>query len=230
MDSEPTKPAAPYLPFATFLTALDHLKAIGVPNKIDRAVFPSFNGTMQKQLLNSFQFLGLIDAAGTPLPGLTMLTDGAKDRKEGIKNMLQRNYPEIVSLDLTKVSPSQFDQKLGEYNVSGDTFRKAKSFFLKAAQFSDLPLSPLLTRKTRNPSNGKRKRPHEQAAKAQAQPRTIKPDHPSTGTTKTIRLKSGGELNLSLSVDLFALTGADREFVFELVDKIQNYEGNNEDR
>lgn len=223
MESEANKPAAPYLPFATFLNALDHLKSIGVPNKIDRQVFPSFSGAIQKQLLNSFQFLGLIDATGTPLQGLAMLTDGAKDRKAGIKHILLRQYPEIGSLDLTKISPSQFDQKLGEYNVSGDTFRKAKSFFLKAAQFSELPLSPLLTRKTRSPSNPRRRKPSDQTGKAKQQSKNLN-HNPQHGMTKTITLKSGGDLTLNLSVDLFTLTGKDRGFVFDIVDKIQQYE------
>ena len=40
---------------------------------------------------------------------------------------------------------------------------------------------------------------------------------------KTVHLKSGGTVTLTAAVDLFSLTAADREFVFELIDKVQSY-------
>jgi hypothetical protein len=36
-------------------------------------------------------------------------------------------------------------------------------------------------------------------------------------------LKSGGTVTLTAAVDLFSLNTADREFVFELIDKVQSY-------
>ena len=221
MENEDSRLAAPYHPFRTLLNALDHLTAIGVPHKIEERVFPSFSGSMQKQLINSFRFLGLIDAVGAPTQNLLTLADKGKDRKAVLKDILLEQYSELVSLDLTKVSPSQFDDQLKEYGVNGATLRKAKSFFLKAAQYSGIALSPLLTRTTRNRNNGPRRRKTSIETKVVKPPLDVKPP---TGTSKQVTLACGGELTLQLSVNLFELQGKDRDFVFGLIDEIQKYE------
>jgi hypothetical protein len=220
MEKEDHQLTGPYAPFKTFFNTLDHLNAIGIPHVIDRAVFPSLSGIMQSQVLGAYKFLGLIDEHGKPTPDLVALTIG-KDRKAVFKELLKKRYEALVSLDLTKVSPTQLDKALTEYNVSGATHRKAKSFFLKAAQFAELPLSPLLTRKTRSSGGGgvgRRRRTEPNGGK------TDSPVLNTSGTTKTITLKSGGQLTLSLTVNLFDLLGKDRDFVFGIIDKIQNYQ------
>lgn len=220
MESEQLKLTAAYVPFATFTNALDHLKAIGVPNTIDRRVFPSFAGIIQGQIISAFKFLGLIDEHGKPTSDLIPLTDG-RDRKAPLRELLKKRYPALISLDLTKTSPSQFDKVLGEYGATGATQQKAKTFFLKAAQFAELPLSPLLTHKTRSSVGGTRRR---KAVNDQNENKIRNLAGINTGTSKTILLKSGGELTFSLSMNLFDLIGKDREFVFGIIDKIQTYE------
>jgi hypothetical protein len=137
--------------------------------------------------------------------------------------VITSHYADLVKLDLTKVSPSQLDQKFDEYGVSGDTKKKAKTFFIKAAQFVGLPLSPLLTRKTRSSGPRKKRTPGTKAT-PQENRETVH-EQPANGMTKTVALKSGGELTLALSVNLFDLIGSEREFVFGLIDKIKEYEG-----
>ena len=228
MESEQVKLTAPYLPFRTFLNTLDHLKAIGIPHKIDRGIFPSFSGIIQGQVLGTFRFLGLIDEHGKPSPDLATLIEG-KERKPALKELLKKRYCELVSLDLTKVSPSQFDNKLSEYGVTGATHQKAKSFFLRASRFAELPLTPLLTRKTRSSSGTRRKKSPEGKGEQNGDRHHGTTDHIS-GTSKTITLRCGGELTLSLTVNLFDLVGEDREFVFGIVDKIQNYKEGSKDK
>jgi hypothetical protein len=50
---------------------------------------------------------------------------------------------------------------------------------------------------------------------------------PASGTTKTIQLKSGGQLTLSISVDLWELSDEDRDFVFGLISTIKAHERGN---
>lgn len=222
MENENTKLTAPYPPFKTFLTTLDHLNAIGVPHIIDKTVFPSLSGIMKSQVLGAYKFLGLIDEHGKPANDLGSLTS-AKDRKTVLKDILKKRYAALVSLDLTKVSPTQFDRVLAEYNVTGATQRKAKSFFIKAAQLAELPLSPLLTQKTRSSGAGRRRKSNEGREQIIVKP-SANGDQTDSGKSKTITLQSGGQLTLSLTVNLFDLEGPDREFVFDIIDKIQNYQ------
>jgi len=222
MENENTKLTAPYPPFTTFLNTLDHLNTIGVPHIIDRTVFPSLSGIMKSQVLGAYKFLGLIDEHGKPTSDLASLTS-SKDRKTTLRDILKKRYDALVSLDLTKVSPTQFDRVIAEYNVNGATQRKAKSFFLKAAQLAELPLSPLLTQKTRSSGGGRRRKSNDTKEQIVIKP-PANGNQNDSGKSKTITLQSGGQLTLSLTVNLFDLEGPDREFVFDIIDKIQNYQ------
>ena len=42
---------------------------------------------------------------------------------------------------------------------------------------------------------------------------------------KTVTLQGGGTLKLAASFDLFALSQTDRAFVFELIDRVKNFDG-----
>ena len=46
----------------------------------------------------------------------------------------------------------------------------------------------------------------------------------SAGTSRSIPLSSGGKLTLSVELDLLRLSPSDRKFVFELIDKLDDYE------
>ncbi|HLN98649.1 MAG TPA: DUF5343 domain-containing protein [Pyrinomonadaceae bacterium] len=225
MAEEKKTSTAPYLPFLTFLGTLDQLASHGMPNKIDRSVFPSQSGVMQGQIITTLKFFNLIDEHGTPSKTLEALALNADSRKANLKPLITSHYADLVKLDLTKVSPSQLDQKFDEYGVGGDTKKKAKTFFIKAAQFVGLPLSPLLTRKTRSSGPRRRRAGGIRATAQQENQNDFHEPPPASGMSKTLTLKSGGELTLSLSVNLFELIGGEREFVFGLIDKIQEYEG-----
>jgi len=218
MEAENTKQIAPYVPFTTFSSALDHLRDIGIPNIIDRAVFPSYSGLVQGQIIGALKFLQLIDDHGRATADLTRLIDN-KERKAALKDILNKRYSELLSLDLTKISPTQLDSALSKYKVSGTTHQKAKSFFLKAAQLAEIPLSPLLTRKTRSPSVKKRRT----ISREEISSDNID-QNPGSGTSKTVTLRSGGVLTLSLTANMFDLDSKDREFVFGIIDKIQSYD------
>jgi hypothetical protein len=56
MEPEQRKQTAPYLPFKTFISALDQLAAHGMPNHIDRTVFTSFSGMAAGQVLSALGF------------------------------------------------------------------------------------------------------------------------------------------------------------------------------
>jgi hypothetical protein len=220
-------PTVPYLPFKTFLGTLDALDSHGMPNKIDRSVFPSQSGVMQGQIITTLRFFDLIDPHGTPSATLEKLAADKENRKELLKPLINKHYREVINLGLTKASPSQLDEAFDNYGVTGDTKKKAKSFFIKAAQFIGLPLSALLTRKTRNASGTRRRRTTPRVQDEEnggGGDDNSRQQRTPTGTTKTIQLRSGGELTLSLSVNLFDLEGDERNFVFSLIDQIQDYE------
>jgi hypothetical protein len=199
----------PYVPFRTFLTALETLER-GCPNQLDRSLWPSYSGAIQGQLLGAFRFLGLMDEAQCPTAELRDLIGKKDSRRALLRRILEKNYAPLVALDLSRTSPHQLEEATRQYGLSGATHKKALSFFLQAAQYSGLPLSVLLRAKTRGGGGSGPRRHRTPALEA-------------TTVAKTVHLKSGGTVTLTAAVDLFSLNAADREFVFELIDKVQSY-------
>lgn len=145
--------SAAYLPFATFTSALDELKQIGIPNKIERSTFPSKSGQDQTQIVSALKFFDLIADDGTPQPLLSDLVNKENEqRKPLIKQLIETHYSDIVALDFAKLTPSQLDQALSDqkYNIQGETKKKAKTFLLKAAKFAGYTIHQNLTKITRN--------------------------------------------------------------------------------
>jgi hypothetical protein len=214
---ESDRPVVPYVPFKTFLAALDTLER-GIPNQLDRSVWPSYSGAIQGQLLGAFRFLGLMEEDHSPAAALRELVADRDARRALLRVLIEQQYRPLIALDLTHASPRQLDEAMREYGLGGATHKKAMSFFLQAAQYAGLPLSVLLKAKTRTAAFGHRRgqAPQEAAARADA------PAAPPM--TKTVQLRSGGTLVLTASLDLFALGADDRAFVFELIDKLRQYE------
>ncbi|MGE5646115.1 MAG: hypothetical protein ACM336_10020 [Acidobacteriota bacterium] len=209
---ESGRPVVPYVPFKTFLAALDKLER-GMPNQFDRSVWPSYSGAIQGQLLAAFRFLGLMDENQCPTAAARELAAGEK-RRPALRALIAKKYEALVALDLTRTSPKQLDEAMRGYGLSGATHRKAVSFFLQAAQYAGMPLSVLLKAKTRTAAAGHRRAP---AAPAAPEPAS------AAALTKTVRLRSGGSVTLSASIDVFALGAEDRAFVFGLIDRLREY-------
>ncbi len=222
-------PAA-YLPFKTFLSAIEVLEH-RMPRRLDRTVWRSQSGIVQSQIMMAFRFFGLVNETDEPTAALHRLVENKERRKEHVGALLQHSYRALMELDLTKMSPKMLEDAMGQYNVTGDTRRKAITFFLRAARFADLPMHPLLTAQTRETGNGARKK----------RAKTAKPQEPQGGdgaavqsqngsqsapaaSRKTISLLSGGAVTLEIAANPFLMSPTDRSFVFELIDTLHKYE------
>jgi len=220
---------APYLPFPTFQSALDNIAANSVPNVIDRHSFPSFSGAAVSSTLVALKFFGLIDNEGKPEDALHDLAMDKDGRKQKIRVLLEKYYGNVVAVGLTRATPPQFDSAFAAdlYNVSGDTKVKAKSFFIKAAQFAEIPMSKMLLTKSRTSGPRKAKKPKTSIPKGTTD-ETLPPASETSAsgnqTSTTIKFGRGGSLTLTLDVNILELKGTDRVFVFDLIDKIESHQ------
>jgi hypothetical protein len=232
--AEEQKKTAAYLPWATFKGALDQL-AKGIPSRIDRSVFTGMAWNVQNQLFIALRFFGLLKGDDEPTPLLDDLVKGTEEeRKAKFKKVAEAAYSELIEIDLTKATRAHFEDKLGElYNVTGDTRVKAVRFFLSAATYISLPVSTFIAPK--DGKGGTPRRPRQTAPRARTVTKktagTIPTIHPAgepedkpSGTSKSVSLASGGTLTLSATLDLFALNSADRQFIFGIIDKLEEYE------
>src|SRR5438094_6293332 len=120
-----TRRMPPYLPFKSFLSALDQL-AQAVPNMIVKEVFPSHSGLLQGQVISALKFFDLIDEHGAPKGNKLerLALEDTDQRRASLRLLLKSGYAEVIKLDLGKITPSQLDTAFGAYGVTGDTKKK----------------------------------------------------------------------------------------------------------
>jgi hypothetical protein len=225
-DSEKQFSAA-YLPWMTFQNSIINGFAQGLPNVIDKSLFLGQSGAVQGQIMAGLKFLGLIEDNGKPTRALHELVDADSDgRKRVLAKILKERYSDVFAIGIEKATAQQLaDTMSAQYGVSGDTREKAVRFFLSAAKFAEIPVSPHLQKnggavRTRR-SSGTRKPRVETQPPVQEQ-QQVNPT--GVGTSQTIKLSAGGTVTLTVSVDVIKLRGEDRVFVFGLIDTLADYE------
>ena len=224
MAADDSRVGAVYVGWTTFNNALNNL-ADTMPNLIDKTVFPGLAGGVQSQLLSGLKFLGLIGKDNKPSDALRALA--VKDEAERKKQMLavlKGSYGDLFALDLAKTTTGELKEQMEKsYNVTGDTTNRAMRFFISAAEYAGIHLSAHVTGK--KASNGtttirRRRTPRRKGEQPSGKTLTIPP---SGGETKQVDLVSGGTLTLVASLGIMSLNQEDRKFVFELIDKFDEY-------
>ncbi len=239
-------PLPSYISFKTFLNFLIKLEQ-GVPHRIDRSFLNRYySGAVGSQLITSLRFLGLVEGEDhRTTAALERLVQEQDARKQLLAQLLHERYQPVFTNvgDLSKATHLQIEQAFKQfYNVDGETRRKAISFFVHAAQHTEIPLSAYI-RTTSNPGSN---RTVNRAGAKQVKPRQnntrttthhvattakIKDEDTSStqavnakSTTKTVTLQSGGSVTLTYAVDLFDVDEQDRQFLLGLIDQIRDYE------
>jgi hypothetical protein len=232
-----------YLSFTTFRSAVQSLRAHGLPDKIDRTAWTSRSGGEQSQLLSGFKFLGLIDSGSNTQPTLKQLVDTAENtpqEKEILDNILRQRYARLFELELKNATIGQVEEKIGSYGPTGATRKRATRFFLKAAHHCGVALSPRLTGRLRTrveadadgaeeggtpaaPAAPRQRRRRRNSNSTVSDSPAEKP--PSGNAVKTVRLgEAGGTLTLSGTFNPLELDGEERKLVYDIVDLMKQYE------
>lgn len=222
----------PYIAHKTFTNFINGL-AQGMPARIDKSVIDHLAGTVQGQLTATLRYFKLIQPDGTPEKLLVELTASEGDeRKKIISEMVNRSYDFVFSsgLNLQSATTGQLEELFTAEGVAGDTRRKAFNFFLALCKDGGIKLSSHI--KPAKGVAGTRRRSSRNTGAAaestqQQQSVVIPPRVQTEGMSKTIQLKSGGQLTLSANVNLFDLDSEERQFVFGLIDQIQAHERGN---
>lgn len=149
----------PYCAWGTFETCLEHLRAVGIPNVIDRnALPPSLSGGSKYEILGAFKSLGLTDKSGRPdAERLVRLID-PETRKESMVKILEEKYAGLFALPLSTAGPTEINRWFSE-NATSSTAQRAKAFFIRAAKANAVPMHSLVAKGARGSSGGiKRKK------------------------------------------------------------------------
>jgi hypothetical protein len=222
--TRPVKRIPPYLPFKTFLSSVEALSQ-GVPPKIDRTLWRNQSGINQGLIMAAYRFLGLVKDGDTSTVELASLAGNpSANGPKVMRDIVNFQYAPIIRHDLTKMTMKMLDTAFDEhFQVSGATKQKAITFFLKASKFADLPLSPYLLTQLRNSSKKPRKPRQREQENGNEHSVDVFIQDPNAISHK-VELASGGTLTVVVTANPFGMTPEDRQFVFSMIDMVQNYQ------
>jgi Family of unknown function (DUF5343) len=144
MDAELKTFQPPYnISWATFLSTLERMAA-DPPNRVDRSYLGSQSGTIQTYLIAAYKAFGLITEEARPTDAVNLFAE-PDTRKGMIAELVKTYYPTILPLGETNSTPGELTEAFAEAfpTISGESRVKAIRFFLSAAAYADLKLSPL---------------------------------------------------------------------------------------
>jgi hypothetical protein len=225
--TEDRKPLPPYMPYRTFLTFLDHLKAIGIPSHIDKSVMATLSGAMQSWLKSALKFMQLVDAADVPTARLTALVNASGEQRQALLLQLFKTSYSFLDgkIDLKNTTPQKLRTAIVELGAQGETVEKIMAFMIAFAKDAKVPLSVLLTQRAPAVRRPRIKTTQPKPPINDDDDADEDDDDTAVAAMKTIELpNAGGSLTLSGNINLFALTGAERELVFALIDTMSAFE------
>jgi hypothetical protein len=141
-DDTSTTFVPPYISFSQLENVLERMRNEGVPARVDRSYLSSWSGSAQAQFLKAARSLELLDEHGRPTDLLKRLVTEPDARPTMVAEVLHAKYPDAIALG-KDATQSQLDEVFRNYDgISGSTTRKAITFYLHAAKFAGIPLSP----------------------------------------------------------------------------------------
>ena len=169
---------APYVSWQMIVNQADRMKTEGIPARVDRSYLGNASGTTKAQFLAAAKALRLLDGDLKPTEVLKRFVLEPDLRPEITRSLLQQHYAPAIALG-TNATQQQLEEVFREtYGISGSTVRKAIAFYLAAAKYAKLDVSPHFSMpRTSGTTAGTRRRktakaPAEDAMPPAADPRT----------------------------------------------------------
>lgn len=217
----------PYISFTNLLHLLDKVDNGNLPPRIDRTFLTGSNA-VNTMTLAALRSLDLIDGEGRPQPMLMALSERPGERKQLLREVIQRCYPKPVELGGQRATQGQLEEAFAEWGVTGDTRRKAIAFYLKAARFAEIPISPNFRTPSISRSDGAPRR-NGNGRKKRAAPATAHQESGATAPDATPKTAADSsriaELRTRYIEMLVTKVDAAEELDTGLLDRIENLLG-----
>jgi hypothetical protein len=199
----------PYVSWNAFLRALDSFGGLA-PDKLGAESMAGLSASLASQMMQALRFLGLVRADGETTAELKLLVEHPQSREPVLSKVFRQSYPGLFGQGAGPLSEKGLERIIAPTGLSPATQRKAVTFVLNAASYMNLPVELNTARGT----------PFGLGVMQESTP-VAGPT--SSKRSLTLDLASGGIVELSVDVDLLRLGKEDREFVFDLVDRIRSY-------
>jgi hypothetical protein len=225
-DKADEKRAAVYVPFKTLLTSIETFGQ-GLPDQIDVSAWQSLSGGVRSQVFSGYKFLGFIDDKGNVQQPLRDLVAKGDQRNPLLAGLLRERYSALVTAAESNATQAQFEDLMRtEYNVAGETLEKAMRFYLQAAAALDLPVSKLWKKKAGGTRRATRKTTGRRDDTPDVDDDDDEIDEEPPGDSVEIDFDGTGTLILTVSIAPTKLPKAHRDFVFKLIDEVNEYKEN----
>lgn len=195
-DKSPKSPTVPYVSWKTFVNYLQSLQQ-SIPNRIDTSGMLTLSGSNRNLIMATLKFFGLIDESGKPQQAVleplvnSYTTATMSEFQKLLRQLLEKHYPPLFvqGFDLKTATPAHFGEEFGKLEISGDTRRKAETFFLEAAKAAGVPISSTIVA-----TRGKGRRGSTGTTRRQAPPPHREPPPTDNGNSSGSGTGVQGEL------------------------------------
>lgn len=132
----------PYGSFVTLNNLFDRMADEGgVPARLDRSYLSNLPGSVIATTTHALKHLDLADDDLRPTPTLVEIVEKPKERKSLLAGIIRDKYAAQLALG-NRATTAQLETSFREMGIQGSTTRKAIAFFLAAARYADVPVSP----------------------------------------------------------------------------------------
>ncbi|MGH3117516.1 MAG: hypothetical protein ACRDQ2_10490 [Gaiellales bacterium] len=226
-----TRFVPPYVSLKTILALIERMEKEGVPRRIDRTFLVGMSGGYQTQVLNALRSLGLISGEdGKVTDTLIELVESPDGRKKLFAKILWDRYHEPTRMGEERATHGELVETFRrDYELTGETLDKAVNFFLQAAAYAELPLSPFFKRPRASAATKRRAARKKNAVSSSENPaEPVESSSPTHGNTYQVHV-AGGTVTLTAHVDFLRMSRKERDFLFALVDQMRAFsEGQDE--
>ncbi|MCA1278272.1 DUF5343 domain-containing protein [Saccharopolyspora sp. 7B] len=216
----------PYLAFRVLMNTADRMAGVSsLPAAIDRSYLNWMSGTVQTAFLSTVRQFEFVGDQDVPTERLRRFVYEKESRPEIIGDLIREHYAPIIEIGQKHATKQQLHSLWKDnYGQDGDTRTRAIKFFLDAANFADIELSPEWA-KTGGSSGGPAvPRPRRRRSRTAPKRTSTAASTGDQGHVEKVPLASGaGVLTVGVDADLFQISEEDRTFVFALVDMIHQY-------
>lgn len=224
---------SPYLPYATLTNFLDNKVGGGaVPPRIDRTFLENYSGSVRPLILATLRTIGMIDNEGKVLPSLReAVRNPPQSRQAVLRSWAEQFYSRQIELAKANDTAQTLWESFSERGFNGSTLRRAVIFYIALSEDLGLPLSPHFRtpKAPSSPGGTSRKRSAGKGGASRTggapapTPGAAAASSQTTGDTYDVTLPSGPKVTLTVKMDVMRTSVADRNFIFEVVDKLRDY-------
>ncbi len=227
---------APYAPSKAIVDVIQRYRDRDIPQPltVESLHRISVSESLAPRVLQALKLLELVNDEGRVTPRFKELKKVAtSDFKPAVVDILRSAYAEVFAIvDPANAAYEQVRDAFRTFKPAGQRDRMVSLFLglLEFAEYSETLPQARLSRATQASHTGIPSPPkatrasnssdvHKQSLSAEQTPRA------QNATCTTVLLGTAGSVTLVLDVNLLELRGEDRNFVLDLVDRIQDYQG-----